>query len=159
MHSVAWWWTEFGRGLYRGARSICLLCDGGGSNSARKYLFKEDLQALSDRLGLEIRVAHYPPYCSKYNPIEHRLFPHLTRACQGVIFESVELVKGLMEKASTSTGLRVTVDILEEVYKTGRKYAAGFKEGMKIVFDEILPDSTAFCVRIRNRVAGSKAIL
>ena len=31
-------------------------------------------------------MAHYPPYCSKYNPIEHRLFPHVTRACQGVIF-------------------------------------------------------------------------
>ena len=84
-------------------------------------------------------MAHYPPYCSKYNPIEHRLFPHLTRACQGVIFESVGLVKELMEKAGTSTGLRVTVDILERVYQTGRKYAAGFKEGMKIVFDEILP--------------------
>ncbi|MEO0804629.1 MAG: hypothetical protein AAFY57_20570 [Cyanobacteria bacterium J06642_2] len=25
-----------------------------------------------------------PPYTSKYNPIEHRLFPHLTRATQGV---------------------------------------------------------------------------
>ena len=121
------------------ARSILLLCDGGGSNSASQYLFKEDLQRLVDRLGIEIRVAHYPPYCSKYNPIEHRLFPHLTRACQGVIFESVGLVKELMEKASTSTGLRVTVDILDKVYQTGRKYAEGFKEDMKIVFDEILP--------------------
>src|SRR5438067_1960263 len=116
-----------------------LLCDGGGSNSASQYLFKEDLQGLVDRLGVEIRVAHYPPYCSKYNPIEHRLFPHLTRACQGVIFESVGLVKELMEKASTSTGLRVSVDILDKVYQTGRKYAEGFKENMKIVFDEILP--------------------
>ena len=112
---------------------------GGGSNSATQYLFKEDLQRLVDRLGIEIRVAHYPPYCSKYNPIEHRLFPHLTRACQGVIFESVGLVKGLMEKARTSTGLEVTVDILDKVYLTGRKYAEGFKEDMKIVFDEILP--------------------
>ena len=60
--------------LYPEARSICLLCDGGGSNSADKYLFKEDLQKLADRLGVEIRVAHYPPYCSKYNPIERRLF-------------------------------------------------------------------------------------
>jgi Rhodopirellula transposase DDE domain len=93
----------------------------------------------SDRIGIEIRVAHYPPYTSKYNPIEHRLFPHLTRACQGVIFESVELVKALMEKAKTSTGLRVTVDIIDKVYQTGRKYAEGFKETMKIVFDEVLP--------------------
>ncbi|MGZ8908283.1 MAG: ISAzo13-like element transposase-related protein [Methylobacter sp.] len=28
-------------------------------------------------------------YCSKYNPIEHRLFAHITRACQGVVFHSV----------------------------------------------------------------------
>jgi hypothetical protein len=56
-----------------------------------------------------------------------------------VIFESVGLVKELMEKASTSTGLGVTVNIMEKVYETGRKYAAGFKESMKIVFDEILP--------------------
>ena len=137
--SIGRWWEEKGRTLYPRATSILLLCDGGGSNSASQYLFKEDLQQLVNRLGIEIRVAHYPPYTSKYNPIEHRLFPHLTRACQGVIFESAELVKKLMEKAKTSTGLRVTVDILDKVYQTGRKYAEGFKEDMKIVFDEILP--------------------
>ena len=56
-----------------------------------------------------------------------------------MIFHTVELVKGLMEKAKTSTGLEVTVDILDKVYQTGRKYAADFKETMKIVFDEVLP--------------------
>jgi hypothetical protein len=137
--SLERWWEGQGRATYPRASSILLLCDGGGSNSASQYLFKEDLQGLVDRLGIEIRVAHYPPYCSKYNPIEHRLFPHLTRACQGVIFESVGLVRELMEKASTSTGLRVTVEILDKVYQTGRKYAEGFKEEMKIVFDDILP--------------------
>ena len=137
--SIEWWWESRGRALYPRATSILLLCDGGGSNSASQYLFKEDLQRLVDRIGIEIRVAHYPPYTSKYNPIEHRLFPHLARACQGVIFESVELVKGLMEMATTRTGLHVTVDILDKVYQTGRKYAKGFKENMKIVFDEILP--------------------
>ncbi len=71
-----------------------LLCDGGGSNSSRYYVFKEALQALATAIGIEIRIAHYPPYTSKYNPIEHRLFPHLSRVCQGVIFQSVEMVKG-----------------------------------------------------------------
>ena len=137
--SIERWWESRGRRLSPRATSILLLCDGGGSNSASQYLFKADLQRLVDRFGIEIRVAHYPPYTSKYNPIEHRLFPHLTRACQGVIFESVELVKELMEKAKTSTGLRVTVEILDKVYQTGRKYEVGFKENMKIVFDEILP--------------------
>jgi hypothetical protein len=137
--SIERWWEQTGRAHYPRATSILLLCDGGGSNSASQYLFKEDLQRLADRLGVEIRVAHYPPYCSKDNPIEHRLFPHVTRACQGVIFESVELVKELMEKTRTSAGLRVTVDILDQVYRTGRKYVEGFKETMKIVFDDILP--------------------
>jgi hypothetical protein len=137
--SLAAWWEGRGRATYPRAAKMLVPCDGGGSNSATRYVLKEQLQGLADRLGVEIRVAHYPPYCSKYNPIEHRLFPHLTRACQGVIFESVALVKELMEKASTSTGLRVTVDVLEKVYRTGRKYAAGFKEDMEIVFDEVLP--------------------
>jgi Rhodopirellula transposase DDE domain len=137
--SLRHWWEGQGRASYPRATSLLLLCDGGGSNSATQYLFKEDLQRLADRIGIEVRVAHYPPYTSKYNPIEHRLFPHLTRACQGVIFHTVELVKGLMERARTATGPEVTVDILDKVYQTGRKYAADFKETMRIVFDDVLP--------------------
>jgi hypothetical protein len=137
--SIAWWWRGYGRQLYRGADSICLLCDGGGSNSSTKYLFKEDLQELSDRLGMTIRVAHYPPYCSKYNPIERRLFPHVTRACQGCLFDSVATVKRLLERTQTTTGLRVVVEVLDKVYPTGRTYTAGFKENMTIRFDDFLP--------------------
>jgi len=74
---------------YPHARSILLLCDGGGSNSCHQYLFKQDLQRLANEIGVEIRVAHYPAYCSKYNPIEHRLFPHVTRACQGVVLPAL----------------------------------------------------------------------
>src|SRR5208337_4018328 len=86
--SIAAWWDQQGRTDYPQVKKLLVLCDGGGSNSATMYLFKEDLQKLANRLGIEIRVAHYPPYCSKYNPIEHRLFPHLTRACRGVIFHT-----------------------------------------------------------------------
>jgi hypothetical protein len=137
--SIARWWEGQGRATYPRASSILLLCDGGGSNSASQYLFKEDLQRLADRLGLELRVAHYPPYCSKHNPIEHRVFPHVTRACQGVIFHTVEVAKQFIERAKTATGLRVTVSLLDKVYATGRKYADGFKENLKIVFDDHLP--------------------
>jgi DDE family transposase len=133
------WWWRFGRELYPQATSLLLLCDGGGSNSSRTYLFKAYLQTLVDRIGLPVRVAHYPPYTSKYNPIEHRLFPHVTRACQGVIFKSVALVKQLMEKTRTRTGLSVVVDILERVYETGRKVAEDVKRTLNIVRDTMLP--------------------
>ena len=107
--------------LYPLATSILLLCDGGGSNSARTYLFKEALQNLSNELGIELRIAHYPPYTSKYNPIEHRLFPHVSRVCEGVIFDSVETVRELMATATTKTGLEVFTTILGRSTRLGRK--------------------------------------
>ncbi len=132
------WWNKYGKNDYPDATSILILCDGGGSNSSRHYIFKEDLQKLANEIGIEIRIAHYPPYCSKYNPIEHRLFPHVTRACQGVILRTHQIAKELMEKTSTKTGLTTTVDILDKTYETGRKYAKDFRENMPIIFDSYL---------------------
>jgi hypothetical protein len=137
--SLAAWWDQYGRADYPAAKKLLVLCDGGGSNSATRYVFKEELQKLANRRGIEIRVAHYPPYCSKYNPIEHRLFPHVTRACRGVIFYTLDTVRYYMAKTETTTGLEVKVSILEKVYTTGRKCTAGFKKSMKIVFDSFLP--------------------
>ena len=137
--SILNWWQNQGRVDYPNATSILILCDGGGSNHSRHYLFKQDLQELVNKIGREIRIAHYPPYTSKYNPIEHRLFPHVTRACQGVIFKSVAIVKELIQKTTTTTGLKVTVNIIDKVYQTGRRVNENFKENMKIVFDDFLP--------------------
>ena len=133
------WWRRFGRDRYPQATSLLLLCDGGGSNNSRTYRFKADLQALVNRIGLPIRVAHYPPYTSKHNPIEHRLFPHVTRACQGVILASVALVKQLMEKTRTCTGLSVVVDILDRVYETGREVTEEVRRSLNILRDAFLP--------------------
>ena len=138
--SLRYWWRTYGSQHYPEATSLLILCDGGGSNSSRHYLFKYDLQQLADELGLEIRIAHYPPYCSKHNPIEHRLFPHVTRACQGVIFTSVELVQELMSKTNTKTGLKAFVHIIDKVYATKRKVSDAFKDNLPIVFDDFLPN-------------------
>lgn len=132
------WWNEFGKVYYKNATSILILADGGGSNSSRHYIFKEDIQDLANDIGIEIRIAHYPPYTSKYNPIEHRVFCHITRALEGVVFKSVEIVNDLVKKAKTSTGLTVFSKISNKVYQIGRAITEGFKENMSIVFDNIL---------------------
>ncbi len=137
--SIRHWWLDFGNSLYPEATSILILCDGGGSNSSRYYIFKEDLQNLVEELGIEIRMAHYPPYCSKYNPIEHRLFPHITRACEGVVFRSIALVRDLISGTKTAKGLSVTVSVFDKIYKTGRTASDSFRENMPIIFDAILP--------------------
>lgn len=132
-------WADRGRKAYPEARSLLLLCDGGGSKSAAHWWFKEDLQRLVDWRRVGVRVAHYPPYAAKYHPIEPRLFPHLTRAGQGVILRRVGGVKQLLETARTATGLGVIVQVLDKVYQTGRKYTEGFKETTRIRFEAFLP--------------------
>jgi len=56
-----------------------------------------------------------------------------------VIFTSVELVKDLMAKAKTQSGLKVFTSILDQVYETGCKVSQEFKQTMEIVFDDYLP--------------------
>lgn len=133
------YWNRIGKPCYPQATSILWLCDCGGSNAANTYIFKHDLQELADQIGVEIRVAHYPSYCSKYNIIERRFFPHITRACQGMLFDSLETVVTLMRKATTSTGLRTTVNVIRRHYETGRKATEQMKQNLKIVFDDLLP--------------------
>ncbi len=133
-----YWEQEISR-LYPNVPKLLLLCDGGGSNGSRTHIFKQDLQHLVNEIGLTVRVAHYPAYCSKYNPIERRFFSHVTRACQGVLFDTLATVRSLMEKTSTQTGLKTTVRVIEKIYETGRKANEAFKANMPIRFDNILP--------------------
>jgi hypothetical protein len=102
--SVALWWEHAGQAAHPQAKRLLVLGDGGGSNSATPYLFKEDLQGLAHRLGLEMRMAHSPPYCSQHNPIEHRVFPPITRACQGVIFHTMALAQQCIARTKTTPG-------------------------------------------------------
>jgi hypothetical protein len=69
--SLRYWWYNRGRDDYSDATEVLILADGGGSNCYRHYVFKESLQELVNRIGLNIRIAHYPYYISKWNPIEH----------------------------------------------------------------------------------------
>jgi hypothetical protein len=138
------WWERFGRAADPAARSILRLCDGGGSNPAdndngQAHLFRTDLQRLVNDLGRAIRVAHYPPYASKYNPIEHRVFPHRTRVRRGVIFHTIDVVAELMRKATTRTGLSVVVDIVDTVYKIGRKVSQAIRDAVHLIRDTVLP--------------------
>ncbi len=137
--SLRVFWHGDGQRLYPNASAILLLCDGGGSNSCHKHLFKEDLQGVVNDIAVPIRVAHYPAYCSKFNPIERRLFSHVTRACQGVLFDSLHTVLGLMQKTKTQQGLSVTVRVLNTVYEGGRTVSEAFKKNMPIVFEKLLP--------------------
>jgi hypothetical protein len=73
------WWQSEGRQRYPRAKRLLILADASGSNSCRSRVWKSRLQAmLCDAWGLTVTVCHYPSGCSKCNPIEHRLFSHIS---------------------------------------------------------------------------------
>ena len=99
--NLIWWWDEFGIDLYPDTSHLLTLWDSGGANSYRHYAFKKELLRVAQTIGKNIVVAHYPPYCSKYNPIERRLFPHMHQTLDGTILTSHEQVKTLFQRTKT----------------------------------------------------------
>ncbi len=138
--AVRRWWRRLGKRRYPAASRLLLLCDCGGSNGYRQYLFKESIKELALRLGLTIRVAHYPPGCSKYNPIERRMFCHVARSLKGVILNSIATAAHFMRQTSTATGLSVIVEKARKVYQKAKKATARFLRHMPILFDDHLPE-------------------
>lgn len=136
--SIKLWWNTIGKKKYPSATSTLILADGGGSNSSRHHVFKESLQKLANDIGIELRIAHYPPYTSKWNPIEHRVFPHITRALSGAVLLSLALLKDLVKSAKTETGLKVFVRVSKKIYEKGKKAADDFYDNAKIKFDRVL---------------------
>lgn len=134
-------WVEHLQYKYPNADTILLLCDGGGSNASAHYIVKQDLVKTAKLLNINILVAHYPPYCSKWNPIEHRLFSQITHTWAGTPLLNIEFVKQLTDSTTTKTGLKVITNINENVYLNKRTVEPDFKNNIEqyILFDEIYP--------------------
>ena len=133
------WWKRLGERHYRYAPRLLLLCDCGGSNGYRQNLFKEELCYLASDLECDIRVAHYPPGCSKYNPIEHRMFCHATRALQGAVLKTIEIAKHFLARTKTAQGLRVIPEIARRTYQKGLKASELFLARNPLRFEKLLP--------------------
>ena len=114
-------WTQEWSIHYKDASEIVLLLDCGWSNASNSLLYKHYLQLLANKIGISIRITHYPPYTSKYNPIEHKMFCHVHRSCEWVMLTNVEIAQQLIEKTSTEQWLKVSVSIDSHVYETKKK--------------------------------------
>jgi hypothetical protein len=115
------WWYRLGKWRYEATSPILLLADCGGSNGYRVPLFRQQLHGLSQLLGRTFRVCHLPPYCSKYNPIDHRVFCHLSRSLQAMQLTSIEVVYQAFQQTHTRTGLRVVCELSKRTYASGIK--------------------------------------
>jgi hypothetical protein len=138
--NLLWWWEEHGIHQYPDAHHILLLCDAGGANSYRHHIFKHRLQAFAKQTGLSLIVCHYPPYCSKWNPIEHRLFSHVHKAMQGVLFSDYFTIQRCMAQTATKTGLTVVVRLNLKLYLAGITIDKSQIDQSRITYHSQLPE-------------------
>jgi hypothetical protein len=95
-------------------------------------VWKAELQRLADKLGLLIRVCHFPPGTSKWNKIEHRLFSFITINWRGRPLRSYETVVNLIGNTTTRAGLVVRAALDGRSYPTGRKVSAKELRALRI---------------------------
>ena len=137
--NLLWWWDNFGLHNYPDTKRILVLCDAGGGNSYRHHAFKKAILELAEKTGIEFIICHYPPYTSKWNPIEHRLFAHVHHAMKGAMLTDYKLVKELIGKTSTKTGLKVFVRLNLGDYPIGIKTDKSELDFERIHFNERIP--------------------
>jgi hypothetical protein len=119
---VARWWAEAGQAAFPGSTNLLLLADAGGSNSAHSRVWKQQLQAqLCDGFGLTVTVCHYPTGCSKWNPIEHRLFGLISTNWAGQPLRSFGGMLGWIRGTKTATGLQVRAELQAGLYPIGEQ--------------------------------------
>jgi hypothetical protein len=138
--SIAQWWKEEGCHIYPIGSELLILADSGGCNGCRARAWKLNLQEkLCDTFGLTATVCHYPTGCSKWNPVEHRLFSYISTNWQGKPLKTLEIMLGYIRGTSTATGLQVKAFLDRGLYKRGQKVKSEDLERLKIEAHAIYP--------------------
>ena len=110
------WWTSV-QGQFPKVKRLTIYLDNGPKNSGRRTQFLKRLIEFADWSGLEIHLVYYPPYHSKYNPIE-RCWSSLQQKWNGVLLTCWETVKACA-KRMTWKGKHPAVVQLEGDYPLG----------------------------------------
>jgi hypothetical protein len=136
------------------ATQLLLHADCGGSNSSRGKLFKQQLQEkIADGLGLEVTVCHLPTGCSKWNPIEHRLFSEISKTWAGCPLRSFESILKYLHDTKTQTGLRVAAHLVTKVYQKGLEVSEEVMAALNITYHAVCPQWN-YTIRPRRESAS-----
>jgi transposase len=123
---VDWW--ENVKERFPDITTLLINLDNGPESHSRRTQFMQRLVEFAQRFHLTIRLAYYPPYHSKYNPIE-RCWGILEQHWNGALLDSLEAV---IQYASTMTwkGKHPLVALVTTTYPTGVKLT---REAMQTV--------------------------
>ena len=112
------WWQQV-KAHFSHIHRWLINADNGPENHSRRTQFMARLVALAQREQITIQLAYYPPYHSKYNPVE-RTFGWLEQHWRGRLLDSVETVMSFAQSL-TFKGKQPTVNLVNQTYHTGVK--------------------------------------
>jgi transposase len=112
------WWQEV-RLRFLSVKTLVIHLDNGPENHSRRTQFLKRVVEFAREYGLDIDLAYYPPYHSKYNPIE-RCWGILEMHWNGSLLDSIEAVVGFA-RSMTWKGKHPVVQVVETVYAKGVK--------------------------------------
>ena len=115
------WWLQVRPGLGH-IRRLVIYLDNGPKNSGRRTQFLKRMVQFADWSGLEIRLVYYPPYHSKYNPIE-RCWSALEKKWNGELLNGLKVVLQCALRMRWK-GRHPTVKRLHGVYPDGVRVPA-----------------------------------
>ncbi len=99
--------------------TLLLYQDNGPENHSRRTQFMYRMTQLVDKMNLTIQLAYYPPYHSKYNPIE-RVWGRLEQHWNGSLLDRVEVVLKFAQTMKWKNKAPI-VKFVRGVYETGKK--------------------------------------
>lgn len=112
-----WWDTREDR--YAHIRQLVINLDNGPNCSSFRTQFMKRMVEFADRNNLEIVLVYYPPYHSKYNPVE-RCWGILESHWNGTLLNCRKTVLG-WARTMTWNAIHPVVQLLDQVYETGVK--------------------------------------
>jgi transposase len=113
---LAQWW-EAVRERFAHITTLVINVDNGPENHSRRTQFMQRLVQFVQQYRVTVRLAYYPPYHSKYNPIE-RCWGILENHWNGTLLDSIDTV---LQCARTMTwnGKHPIVELVTTTYQTG----------------------------------------
>jgi len=111
----SWWLRE--RARFPQVRRLLINQDNGPENSTRRTQYVKRLAGFASMQGLEVRLACYPPYHSKYNPIE-RCWGALEQHWSGVVLDSIPTALRFAQ-SMTWKGRHPMVELVDKMYSKG----------------------------------------
>ena len=139
-HCIAQWWADPDRPRFQREDKLLILCDAGGSNNCRYWLWKQEVQRqLANQFGLEVLICHYPTGNSKYNPIEYRLFSQISINWAGQPLSSFQTMLNLIQGTTTKTGLSVRAFLIDLFFEKGRKVSKAVRQAINLQRRSVCP--------------------